>query len=496
MPLELVNFGCRSHKKQPKKMASRGKYNTNIWKERLRNLQKVASNKDAQIKRFEKSTAKLKEENKKLKKELKKGTAKSVAGQVFDEKAKGHQYAVQMVTLCVQLQVVLNLSLRQVTGVVSKMLLLFALEMKAPSYGTVRNWMRKAGYYKFMMEESLNDASERWVLIADESASIGQDKALLILGVPLSKYEFGKSLSQKDVICLSMQSTTSWTKQGVIDAFGAVEERLAGEIIYTISDRARILTGACEAKNYKYVPDITHYLASIVEGYYSKDEAFISLMSEIANVKRKWVMSKNCALVPPNMRTKARFLNLFDVVDWLEKITNKWDLLEAEQQEGLMFIKENKALHDELAQIITWISGLSKEFKNNGIDKNAIKIAENLMAGTAYNNRGIDFKSKVLEYLRQILDLLPNEEKIICCSDIIESFFGKFKYRKNNSAKGISDDLLAMPLFDDKLNAAMMKKALEEFTLNDIKEWGEKYTVPTLRKIQFMFWRNLLSKTG
>jgi hypothetical protein len=100
------------------------------------------------------------------------------------------------------------------------------------------------------------------------------------------------------------------------------------------------------------------------------------------------------------------------------------------------------------------------------------------------------------EYLRQILDLLPNEEKIICCSDIIESFFGKFKYRKTNSAKGISEDLLAMPLFDDKLNAAMMKKALEEFTLNDIKEWGEKYTVPTLRKIQFMFWRNLLSKTG
>jgi hypothetical protein len=496
MPLELVNFGCRNHKINLKKMASRGKYKTNIWKERLCKLQKENSNKDARIKRFEKSMAKLKAENKKLKKGKKEGSHKAMAGQVFDEKAKGHQYAVQLVTLCVQLQVSLNLSLRQVTGVVSKMLLLFALEMKAPSYGTVRNWVRKAGYYKFMTEESLNDASERWVLITDESASIGRDKALLILGVPLSKYEFGESLSQKDVICLSMQSTESWTKQGVIDAFGAVEKRLAGEIIYTISDRAVILTGACKAKSYKYVPDITHYLASIVEGYYSKCSIFKDFMSKMAKVRQKWIMSKNCALVPPNMRTKARFLNLFDVVDWLEKIDKKYSLLNMEQQEELNFIKENSELHNELKQIITWIRNLCKNFKNNGIDKDAIKLAENIMADTAYNNRGVDFKNKVLEYFQMILDLLPNEQKIICCSDIIESFFGKFKYRKTNAAKGISDDLLAMPLFDDKLNAAMMKKALEEFTLSDIKEWAEEYTVPTLRKIQFMFWRNLLSETG
>jgi len=392
----------------------------------------------------------------------------------------------------------MNLSLRQVSGIIGQLMLLLQLEFSEPSHTSIRNWVRKASYYKLEFEAQLDSEEEQWVLIVDESASIGREKILLILGVPLSNHNFEESVKHSEIVCLYMASRESWTKIRVSGALKQVKSRLKGTINYIVSDRGSVLLSGFNMGNYNHVPDISHHFASVIEGFYSKDKRFKTFMSAIAKVRQKWIMSKNSKLIPPNMRTKSRFLNLFDVIDWLEKITLVYEHLEEEQKEGLSFIQSNKKLYRELKQIVDWIRGLSKEFKVKGLRKNAVARAQEIMKTRkrCRTTKCKTFRKSTITYLEQILDLLPNEKCIICCSDIIESFFGKFKYRKANCGKGISDDMLVMALFNEKLNRKDLKTALEEVTLSEIKKWGKDNSVPTLRKVQYDFWRNVLPKTG
>ena len=77
-------------------------------------------------------------------------------------------------------------------------------------------------------------------------------------------------------------------------------------------------------------------------------------------------------------------------------------------------------------------------------------------------------------FLDEQLSLVPQKKTILCTSDIIESAFGKYKsYINNNPMVGITDLSLVIAAFTSDLNAEMIKKAMEEVKVNDIKNWNK-----------------------
>ena len=71
----------------------------------------------------------------------------------------------------------------------------------------------------------------------------------------------------------------------------------------------------------------------------------------------------------------------------------------------------------------------------------------------AQYDRYIQFKKLMLDYLRENgKHINKYKEKILCCSDVIESTFGKYKNElSKNPMCGITDLVLIIPEFNDNL---------------------------------------------
>jgi len=88
---------------------------------------------------------------------------------------------------------------------------------------------------------------------------------------------------------------------------------------------------------------------------------------------------------------------------------------------------------------------------------------------------------------------LPDEGKLLCTSDIIESSFGKYKnYMSQNSMAGITDLSLCLAAFTNRLDATKLKIGLENTKMNDLKKWSKE----NIRETHFSKRKRTLAISG
>ena len=67
----------------------------------------------------------------------------------------------------------------------------FKFHCSAPSFSTGLLWVKKLGYYQ--LQQSKEQAND-WIIIADESIGIGQEKLLVVLGIRRCNIDFSGPL--------------------------------------------------------------------------------------------------------------------------------------------------------------------------------------------------------------------------------------------------------------------------------------------------------------
>lgn len=70
---------------------------------------------------------------------------------------------------------------------------------------------------------------------------------------------------------------------------------------------------------------------------------------------------------------------------------------------------------------------------------------------------------------------MPKNKRILCCSDIIESYFGKYKeVVKSNKSVGVTDLCLTISCLTSTHDFENTKESLEEVKVRQINEWRNK----------------------
>jgi hypothetical protein len=473
------------------------KYRTNIWKEKLRFCQKEKKH--------------LKKENQRLQVRLNRCQAtidlqqieiislrekvnNSVGYLDLGPKPQGHKYRLAIIFLAIHFQALYGLSYRQTRKVLGAFMALLQIDISIPSATSIRNWVRKSAYHRIYGQT--NEDLER-ILVIDECAGIGQEKVLMILGLCQENIQKGQTIGQKDASVLAVKSQKSWTGEQINELINQTMERIGGRIQYIISDRCSNLTKAFTIGNHIHINDCGHLMANCMEYFYKNDVDFKALMGLVGKIRQKWVNSKNVGLIAPNMRTKARFMNLFPIVDWMEKVSNVWHKLSQEQGEVLSFLLTYKDLIAELVTMTKLIKALSKAFKTNGISSQSVGVVNEIFEQVNLTNNVLVFKQKMLSYIEEKRASLPELDYILCCSDVIETYFGKFKNRSHQgTAKGITDDMIVMSLFKGNLSKVEVRTAMESVKLKEIEQWSKQNTVPSFAKTKNQFWQNLGAKNN
>lgn len=418
-----------------------------------------------------------KEETKALKKLIDTGV-NSVAKQ--REKPKHHSYATYIIMLVLQLRQQGLCSLRCCSKMLIELNIILGLEMKFPCANTIRNWEAKHGIYR--LEQGLDEDSE-WMIIVDESISIGKQKLLLILGVDLVKYKFGQALSLNDVRVLDMSISDSWKWEKMQGRIEALKSR-GYTIKYGVSDTGASVVKSLLEAGIPRVADCTHVFGNLLKNHYESCPIFKQYSKACTQLKQQVLIGKNAHIMPPSQRVKGKYLNLWPLANWGKQVL---DLLERpkngltqEQHEKLMKIKEFEPFIRELWELCQTMNKVMAVLKNKGLHPST-KIECQCILNESKIPEHI--KESILDYLEKYSIQVKDIERLICCSDIIESAFGKYKRMLDLSTnKQINDSCLFIANYGGNFSEQETKSAMEQVRIVDLQKWKEENTVTSLAK--------------
>ena len=388
------------------------------------------------------------------------------------EKPKHHSYSLQIILLCIWMRQQGNCSLRSCASTLKIVALVLGLDLSFPSRNTIQNWEKKLGYSRIHRQ---GKPDEKWVIILDESISIGQQKLLLILGVELTKYSFDKSLCFEDTVVLYLGIGKSWTGEGVSKQIEKIKSN--GFVIeYGVSDGGTNLIKSLKMSEIPLIKDCTHAIGNLLKKQYVSNEEFIAFSKQCGIFKRQVMLGKNALIMPPAQRVKGRFLNLQPLSEWAYKmlllLAQENSELSKEQQEKLKWLESYRTLILEINEQCKTMNKLFKILKNEGLNK---ETAEKSKAILEQSRATCFFKDGVRQYLAVNLNILADDKPVICCSDIIESYFGKYKNQlAKTGSKLITDSCLAIANFNQNFEKEEIKKAMEEVKIVDLKNWRQE----------------------
>jgi hypothetical protein len=454
------------------------KYSRDKWKSKARAKSLVIKDQKKRIAELEQSRAKWRERYSNL---LSEQSLASI-------KVAHHSYDGKIIWLCVWLQLMGKLSFRGGRQVVVALGLYLGVEWKSPCASSIRLWVCKYGYFRYTQPK---DEGSKWALIVDESVVIGQERFLLILGVDVNKWDFKQPLSSSDVEVLGLHIATSWKSEAIGKEIDSLKKTY--QIAYVISDEGHNLQATWKHQNLVAISDCTHLWAKTLEKTYKEEADYKAFCLAVIDLRKRLILSKNSFLLPPPLRAKSRFHQIFQYVDWAIKIKQHYHQLDEQQQQNLSFVYKYEPLLREWEGLQKLVKKANKLLKVNGLSYAIIgQIKQYLAEDLPDVLRVGKFKKLVADYLENHQNKIVPEQNYLCCSDIIESIFGTYKQSIANGSQNITELVLALAALGKNFKPPEIKKSMEAVKVKDIQQWKEKNTTPSLAKNK----RDFFTKNG
>lgn len=389
---------------------------------------------------------------------------------------KRHKYGLRMVSLCVALYALANCSFR---GVV-RILYYFQLELgiqtsELPSKSSVENWVQKIGCHVYSQYDSTLYESD-YCLILDESMVIGQERMMVALGMPAMK-EGQDAARLQDVRILAIEVKPSWKSGDVKKLIEKVADKMGKKPVYGITDGGTNLKKGLEEAGLLRICDVGHEVSKLVEQTYKYNSEFGAFMKAVAGVKFREVMKGQAYLLPPKQRSIARFMNFSSIVNWARKMLGAMPKFSAEEQRVFGWMSQYKTLIAELGCVYDMTESILKILKNQGISFQNIDRCLEICKKQARNLPNVLIE-KIKKYLGEEKAKLPDGQTVWNdSSDVLESLFGKYKYRNaTNPLHGVTLLVLSLCIythFDKDIDQMQpeIKQALEGVSMTDLGLW-------------------------
>ena len=351
---------------------------------------------------------------------------------------------------------------------------------KIPCYNTVENWMKKLGLSVYQDDQPCK--GKKFAMVMDESIAINSQKLLLALAIPSEHQD--RPVKHEDVTVLNMTVGANFKGEDIENKIDEVTKSAGSEPEYVISDNAHNLVRGILDSGYVHHADISHSMGVILKHAYEKQADFIELTTLLGKIRLQYHLTNKAYLLPPNMRTIARFMNMSEWVIWGNSMLACYHKLPKEMQEAYAFINDYKSLFQELMAALDAIRHIEHMCKNKGFSLKTSKECQSYIIAHVIGNaypRQTHLGLKMLEYFRKEEALLTEGMNICISSDIIESTFGIYKSKKSpNKLYGITPFALMIPLYPKIVNESVtktfnFKERLVNVKLKDIDAWATKH---------------------
>lgn len=319
------------------------------------------------------------------------------------------------------------------------------------------------GYYYLQMQLEAGS----YVLIADESILVGQQKLLVLLAVRQENLCRIAPLTMADVSVIHVQSAPSWKGADIAHIIQQKSHSPGVRFAYGISDKGHNLRKAFSICQLAWVEDVTHRIATQTRLLFEQDTAFNAFIARQQLTRAKWALSQYAPYLPPNVRRKARFHQLLSSADWARRVLAHWSELPAEVQLELDYVLDNKDLIQLLQQLQMIVSRFSQLVKAKGISRHSQVCwqTSRLALETSWHQQGWGVSERLERflagldaYLLQSQASVREPTQVLCCSDVVESMFGKYKYGLGKQV--ITDESVKIAAFGRPIGVEQVQEAM------------------------------------
>ena len=276
---------------------------------------------------------------------------------------------------------------------------------------------------------------------------IGSEKLLPVLAVPAEHH--GHPLQLSDVKVVKFLVKSGWTAQTVSEALEESVDTMEKAPSYVITDNDSKMRKAVSLSSYTWHRDVSHTLAMFMERTYKDDPDFLDFNKSIATCKRQNCMKEIAYLQSPTQRTKARFMNLSESVEWADRMLMLYHRLTLQEREVFSFLPRHASFIEEMKNMISCIHYIESQMKHQGLSRDTITVCKrhvciSIMRG---NDRMRRVGQQIMDYLAEENRLLKDDEVLNNSSDVIESMFGIYKYiQSQNKMNGVTALVLHLPV--------------------------------------------------
>lgn len=399
---------------------------------------------------------------------------------------KGHAFPLALVHLALLVRFASGAGLRGCCRIIGLLIIYCRLNCKCPCPNTLNNWCRKMGAYFIARDSEAIAHHQKWVLFIDESMCMGTNSLLVVAAMPLEQAQQQGCKRICDLhLLLARAWAGCWKGENVLNVLQQLpltKEKVA----YVVADKGSNIQYALRRTGWAYVPDCSHAVASVLESLLKEDPGFKGLCRLLALWRRQWNSSKKAVYMPPQLRSKARFLNIRQISRWTGFVLRHKEELGRQQHfpaRELEELENYRSLAFALERLSTIGDMMLGKLKEEGYHQGLHGLLLQALDGLKESGWEQSYAQKMKAYLQLLKSRLGDHPRLCCSSDVIESWFGKYKscYGRHKLAP-ITDSVLCMACQGKAIEEWQVKEGLEQIKIKNIQSWKEENMVETLLK--------------
>jgi len=375
-----------------------------------------------------------------------------------------------------------------------------------PSSG--RSWLLRLGYYR--LNEPVQQADD-WCYLLDHAIQVGKHRFLGVIGVRLSMLPPpGECLKLADlrVIALlpvekSSQSIVHQQLETLTIQSGVIPAAL-------LSDGGSDLTGGiarfCQAHpETRGFGDLPHHAAILLKRRVKDDERWCSFIKQATQTKFETAQTELVFLMPPTLRTKARYMNLQSMLGWALRVITvlsnpalipKSYCSDERLKEKFDWLLEYR---NEVELWSSWL-GLTDAtldlIRRHGYCDATSQAIEPLLNPLCDSEQTQRLAAELIAQVQQECSKVREGERVPGSTEVLESSFGKLKSIEGSQAKtGFSGLILAWAALFGETTMATIKEAMQVVPGKLVKTWVKDNLDTTVHSKRTQLARNLRSQS-
>jgi hypothetical protein len=372
---------------------------------------------------------------------------------------------------------------------------------QTPCANTGRNWLFRVGLYELTCPQEQGDD---WVWLVDHTVQLGAHKGLVVIGLRLGPWQADpRPLEHQDVRLLHLAPMEHSDGQAVRRELKKVVAR-TGVPRQIVSDGGADLKKGVELfrqthPRTTHTYDITHKVACLLKKELEADPAWEQFISESNLARRGLALTSAGFLVPPALKTKARYMNLDSLVGWgrkalayLKRLRKRRQKRAAAAAEARLIEARLKGLRrfrgrlTEWSTLLTVAQAAEHYVRHHGWHAAAEAELRRRLQPLANCARSRRLKNRLLQFAAEQAAAARPGERLIGSTEVLESLIGKYKrLQALHSAHGMTQMILALGAIVGRRCQDTIHQALTHTTTRHVADWCRAHLGPTLQSRRY-----------